>query len=304
MARLVFGADPRPVPSSCLVGRSRRCDLRLPDPNVSSEHARLTWTHAGWTLQDLGSRNGTYVDGRRLRPGDREVLSAGAKLGFGQVETCVLASTEPPGALAQRHSDGQVIHEEGGWIQLAEDPPVSVIRDRYGGWVLDRNGDTAPVADLDEVAVEGDSWRLHLPEVALDTVSALTEAAKAARGLAQVTLEFHVTRDEEHVQLYAVEGTMRTDLGALAHNYLLLTLARLREEDAANPERSASEHGWVGVDRLLKMLRVDENKLNVDVHRARKRVASIGVDGAAGVVERRPTKQMRLGPVRVAIHTI
>jgi len=45
------------------VGRSPACDLVLTDPDVSRHHAALTVTTAGISVRDLGSTNGTYVDG-------------------------------------------------------------------------------------------------------------------------------------------------------------------------------------------------------------------------------------------------
>jgi pSer/pThr/pTyr-binding forkhead associated (FHA) protein len=38
-------------------------DLVLDDPRVSARHARLEWTGRGWSLHDLGSKNGTFVAG-------------------------------------------------------------------------------------------------------------------------------------------------------------------------------------------------------------------------------------------------
>jgi pSer/pThr/pTyr-binding forkhead associated (FHA) protein len=61
-----------------LIGRSRRCDFIVADPSVSRRHALLLRGDAGWTLYDLGSTNGTRVNGRSvgagahpLSPGDR-----------------------------------------------------------------------------------------------------------------------------------------------------------------------------------------------------------------------------------------
>jgi hypothetical protein len=47
-----------------LVGRDPECGLALEDPRVSQRHARLAWTGSGWILEDLGSKNGTTVNGR------------------------------------------------------------------------------------------------------------------------------------------------------------------------------------------------------------------------------------------------
>jgi len=51
------------------IGRNRDCDLVLAHITVSRVHARLDRTHDGWLLTDLGSTNGTRVNGWRLRGG-------------------------------------------------------------------------------------------------------------------------------------------------------------------------------------------------------------------------------------------
>ena len=48
-------------------GGGRELNLRLADPHVSKSHARLTRCADGWELCDLGSKNGTFVDGESIR---------------------------------------------------------------------------------------------------------------------------------------------------------------------------------------------------------------------------------------------
>ena len=49
------------------VGRGEDCEVVLPaDETVSRRHVRLDRSDAGWTVTDLGSRNGTFVNGRRV----------------------------------------------------------------------------------------------------------------------------------------------------------------------------------------------------------------------------------------------
>lgn len=44
------------------LGRETGCDFQLEDPTVSAQHARLTYHHQQWWLEDLASTNGTYLN--------------------------------------------------------------------------------------------------------------------------------------------------------------------------------------------------------------------------------------------------
>jgi hypothetical protein len=70
-----------PVPGQYLIGRSEDVDLRLDDISVSRRHALISFVDGGWILTDLGSRNGTWINGWRL-PGPAPV-SAGDLLDVG-----------------------------------------------------------------------------------------------------------------------------------------------------------------------------------------------------------------------------
>jgi FHA domain/Domain of unknown function (DUF1707) len=65
-----------PLRGTVVLGRSRDCACVLGDPTVSRKHALLRHSERTWWLRDLGSTNGTYVNGSRLvdeievRPGD------------------------------------------------------------------------------------------------------------------------------------------------------------------------------------------------------------------------------------------
>jgi pSer/pThr/pTyr-binding forkhead associated (FHA) protein/S1-C subfamily serine protease len=51
---------------------------------VSGAHARLLFESGGWWLEDLGSRNGTYLDERRLLPGGRSPVKVGSVIRLGE----------------------------------------------------------------------------------------------------------------------------------------------------------------------------------------------------------------------------
>lgn len=61
-----------------IAGRSDRCDFVLPAPSVSKRHCLLSRESNGaYGIEDLGSRNGTLVNGRVLTAGERVLLANG-----------------------------------------------------------------------------------------------------------------------------------------------------------------------------------------------------------------------------------
>lgn len=70
-----------------VVGRGKRADIGLDDEAISRAHLRIRLVHDRLEVEDLGSTNGTYVNGRRvkratLREGDRIQLGPSAVLEF------------------------------------------------------------------------------------------------------------------------------------------------------------------------------------------------------------------------------
>jgi hypothetical protein len=48
------------------IGRERGNTVTIPDPRISSQHARLEWRQGRWWIEDLESANGTFVNGRAV----------------------------------------------------------------------------------------------------------------------------------------------------------------------------------------------------------------------------------------------
>lgn len=76
VARLSPVPLPRVPGRRMIIGRERDCDMLLTEISVSRHHAELLFDGAEWSLRDLGSKNGTRVNGMRIqaphrvRPGD------------------------------------------------------------------------------------------------------------------------------------------------------------------------------------------------------------------------------------------
>ncbi len=112
-----------------IIGRHATADVTLPFPRLSRRHASITRTKTGFVLTDLGSTNGTFINGealpahtpRRLTGGDEIVLGGSVSLRF-----------EDPEETAQGPALGKL---RGVWINpethavwvdaLPVDPPLS-----------------------------------------------------------------------------------------------------------------------------------------------------------------------------------
>jgi adenylate cyclase len=77
-------------PEGMVVGRSSdQCELAVPHPTVSRRHARLFLAGEALQIEDLGSTNGTAVNGTAVTAGTPVVLQAGSRLRVGDVELLV-----------------------------------------------------------------------------------------------------------------------------------------------------------------------------------------------------------------------
>lgn len=88
--------------SAWVLGRSRAADLQLHDQQVSSRHAELRREPGGWALTDLGSTNGTFVEGVRLAPRTPRSLHDGEVVRFGPDAVFALLGPEAAAALVER----------------------------------------------------------------------------------------------------------------------------------------------------------------------------------------------------------
>lgn len=75
------------------IGRARDCSFVIDRTEISRLHARCTADHLNIFLEDMGSTNGTFVNGRRLDPGEAHRLRAGDTVSFAQV--CTLIFDDP-----------------------------------------------------------------------------------------------------------------------------------------------------------------------------------------------------------------
>lgn len=280
------------------VGRARSCDLVLRYDYVSSTHAIIRWNGAGWEVRDLHSRNGTFVDGRRLAPGERALLPRGTRLAFGaSSSTWALTDDSPPTARAVA-PDGQVVAADGGLIVLPgpDAPEVQVFEGADGRWVADAPDREFEVSDGDVVVAGGVGWQVRLPAVLPHTIDPAARLLSPARH----GLKVLVSAEEDYIELELEKGDGEvTRLEHRAHHHLLLLLARAR---LADNDGSLREQGWVYVEVVQDELDLDSARLSLHIFRARQALAAAGLPNPAGAIERRRgSGQIRLGLAGVPV---
>lgn len=143
-----------------VIGREPDCDIVIPDRQVSRAHAALVRLEDGYALEDLGSKNGTHLNGKpvegsvRLQDGDLVQVALVAKLAFvGSDATMPLRADSPlaqmlagaeAAAETAAHTTGRLRMENASrrvWVGEHEiDPPLSGPQFRFLELLYERPG--------------------------------------------------------------------------------------------------------------------------------------------------------------------
>lgn len=289
--------------SDHLIGRSVSCSSRLSEPSVSAQHVSLRWTGQRWVMKDLGSRYGTFVDGQPLQPGVLVEIQKGTRFIMGREKHAwTVLQDDPPEAMVVPADGGQALFVHDGLIAVpsVDQPLALVFQGDDNRWLVDQNGQVEAVQEREQFTVAGASWRLCNTTSPLYT--SIPDESPSSMGLREARVHFEVSRNEEHVHLAVWWRDRSFDFGARAFHYVLLTLARLRLKDAAQPEPSA---GWVDQEELLRLLQFGPERLNLDIFRARRQFGAVGFIPPTGIVERRPaSRELRLGISNITIDVV
>ncbi len=125
--RILFGGE-------LLVGRHPANDLVLPFPQVSGYHAALVVKEGAWRIQDLGSTNGTTVNGRRLQRW--RGVEVGTLLRFGGVSSWRVEVLADPSGVAVGGARLTLDQDRVPELELELEwtgPECGAVRVRHGG---------------------------------------------------------------------------------------------------------------------------------------------------------------------------
>jgi len=275
-----------------VVGRSRRADVGLHDLWVSSLHALVQWNGRSWDLKDLGSRNGTFLNGVRIDASATRSMQETDEVAFGDRRTAwILADASAPGPMAVSDDGDRNFGDEGILaIPSREHPVLTVFQSTRGSWRVESDECTRDVVDGETIEARGKRWRLSLPLLSEDTLT-VTRGRRLL--IPDVRMRVIPGPSEAETQIDIERDEDRFGLSAGAHGRILLVLARARQGD---PEGG----GWLERDDILAELNISSNHLNVCVHRARRQFAEAGFVDAVQVVER-SGRRLRFGCARVLV---
>ena len=120
-----------PSNGSLVIGRSRSCELTLKSLDASRRHAEIVNVGVGYRIRDLGSSNGTFVNGdpvdeRMLKTGDR-IQIGGEFITFCELDQALdspeIEDGEAKSSLLERPALGECMRGE-----LAQIPPFAVLQ--------------------------------------------------------------------------------------------------------------------------------------------------------------------------------
>jgi pSer/pThr/pTyr-binding forkhead associated (FHA) protein len=163
------------------IGRDSGCDISISDASISRQHAQILRQEMGWYLQDLGSRNGTAINGQRL--------SAPQRLEDGDVLTV--------GALPLRYFAGSPLEE----APASEEPVTEMLPASEATTAADEEATSAtptqalpPKTPTVPLREREHPRPLRLPTRPLEPAPAAPENTSAAKDVAPAELSNHVFR--------------------------------------------------------------------------------------------------------------
>jgi hypothetical protein len=277
-----------------------KADTVLVNQDASQIHATIRWNGQCWELLDH-SRNGTFVNGKRIAANSSITLVPGQKirLGPGAPQCWVVTELTAPGPMLLPFKGGTAIVL--GSVHFLPDehaPQASVYLGSNGLWMWENESDSVALHDGDRVTLGENSWRFFNAQKVEATLDVREHRSPM---IAAAQFNFVVSQNEEHVCLSIALPDQTVDLGERTHHYSLLTLARRRVQDARQG-LAACNQGWLGIDQLSAMLGMEPAHLNMQLFRARGQIAKqVPNHGALSEIVERRRGEVRFAEFHVEI---
>jgi pSer/pThr/pTyr-binding forkhead associated (FHA) protein len=223
---------PLPDDEPLVIGR-KRGDLLLDDPLVSSTHAQLIPRDDGWVIQDLGSTNGTLVDGRLVR---EATLRPGAEISIGNTRMVLFVGLEDSGSEMRTQESGATRALELAWLLDEELVELKGPADktRSAADVIDQDLRLPPGLRTSVECVAGaDAGKVFRFTRGSVTIGRRTGEVPLA--------DLEISRRHAVIEVFGREMIFLRDLGSTNgtyHNGQRISVSRLRNGDTIGVGRS------------------------------------------------------------------
>jgi len=274
-----------------VIGRGHESDLVVPDPMVSWQHALLQTDASRLLVRDLGSSNGTFLNGRRLfetaELADGDLLRVGPAVAF-RVSVTILE--EPTSDLIIEVLDAGlripirppaflIGSSETASFRLDSGPEVAAaLQCVPGGVILERDGSSEMLVGGDYFQVEGRRFKLSSSEHPYwHTSDSPTYPYRLS-----VTLDGERGHQATFEKLYDPGQTCDIPPGIRGDLLFLLSERLLKDRTSF---KSLDEQGWCSRDEVFRGVwgragaaKGHRNRVNVLVHRLRRELTQTGFD--------------------------
>jgi pSer/pThr/pTyr-binding forkhead associated (FHA) protein len=177
------------------IGRRPGCDIPIPTPEVSDEHAKIVVKNGGYAIVDLGSESGTRLDDTPVPPDEPAELEDGAEIGIGG---CTVRVSVESGELTS------AVQEK------TQQVAMQMVRE-----VLGALGGGGPCPTLEVINDEEQGTTADLPEIGSEVVVGREKECQVRLSHWSVSrrhARFHRTRDGVTVEdLGSKNGVMLND---------------------------------------------------------------------------------------------
>jgi pSer/pThr/pTyr-binding forkhead associated (FHA) protein len=168
-----------PVSKELSIGREANCDIVIPDRQVSRNHARITISNQGIVLEDLGSKNGTNLNGKEIKgqvnleDGDIIQIALAQEFIFISSDATVPLEGIPPEHTSQTQPKGAIKMDKRSrrvWVNEVEIiPPLSYSQFQMLEIMFENEGQVVSRSDI-ITKIWGDEQAIDVSEQALDAL--------------------------------------------------------------------------------------------------------------------------------------
>jgi len=146
-----------PLPSSItVIGRRHDCDLRIPLNSVSRRHCQFSLNNETLKIRDLGSRNGTYLNGKRI---DEAKAQPGDYIKIGPLTFALQIDGQPEEITPPEPAEQKPALQEQPETGVVEEAPSDSFLELA---TADEKADSFPELDMDE---DDDSFLSELEDL-------------------------------------------------------------------------------------------------------------------------------------------